>query len=57
MVLVVVAVVVVVDVVIQVVDEVVVFIEKSYQNRNNIPVGFNWMVAFVCLDLILVFVI
>ena len=57
MVLVVVVVVVVVEVVIRVVDEVVVFIEKSYQNRNNIPVGFTWMVAFVCLDLMLVLVI
>ena len=32
--------VVVVEVVIRVVDEVVVFIEKSYQNRDNITVGY-----------------
>ena len=55
--LVVVVVMVVIEVVIRVVDEVVVFIGKSYQNLNNIPVGFNWMVAFVCLDLMVVLVI
>ena len=56
MVLVVEVVVVVVEVVIRMVDEVVVFIEKSYQSRMNITVGFNWIAAFVCIYRMLVLV-
>ena len=32
-------------------------IEKSYQNWHYIPVGFDWMVAFACLDLMQLLVI